>query len=102
MSGDSAEQLLLACRRHPLAAELSRGLDRARVEQGARVLVAASGGADSTALLALCAGLGARGRVAPVAGHVDHALRADSALELRKDVEDAFRVQPQSGLVVPE
>ena len=46
MSGDSAEQLLLACRRHPLAAELSRGLDRARVEQGARVLVAASGGAD--------------------------------------------------------
>jgi tRNA(Ile)-lysidine synthase len=81
MSDGSEEQLLLACRRHPLAAELSRGLDRARVEQGARVLVAASGGADSTALLALCAGLAARGRVAPWAGHVDHALRTDSAMD---------------------
>jgi tRNA(Ile)-lysidine synthase len=82
MSDGSEEQLLLACRRHPLASELSRGLDRARVEQGARVLVAASGGADSTALLALCAGLAARGRVAPWAGHVDHALRTDSAMDV--------------------
>ena len=81
MNGASTEQLLLACRRHPLAAELCRGLDRARVGQGTRVLVAASGGADSTALLALCAGLGARGRVVPVAGHVDHALRADSVMD---------------------
>jgi len=83
MNGSPDESLLLACRRHPLTAELARGLARARVEAapGARVLVASSGGADSTALLALCAGLRAHARIEPVAGHVDHAIRADSALD---------------------
>lgn len=73
--------LLLACRRHPLASEVARGLARARVADGSRVAVAASGGADSTALLALCAGLAAHGRVAPVAVHVDHGLRSESGLD---------------------
>jgi tRNA(Ile)-lysidine synthase len=73
--------LLLACRRHPLAAEVARGLARARVGDGCRVAVAASGGADSTALLALCAGLRAHGRIDPVAVHVDHGLRDESGLD---------------------
>lgn len=68
MSGAAREPLLLAAGRHPLAHEVEAGLARARVEPGARVLVAASGGADSTALLALVAGLSAR----------DHGLRPES------------------------
>lgn len=74
--------LVLACGRHPVAAEVSRGLDRAGVPHGARAVVAASGGADSTALLALCAGLAGRGRIDPVAVHVDHGLRPESPLDL--------------------
>ncbi len=80
MSADRAA-LLLACRRHPLAAEVGRGLGRARVADGTRVAVAASGGADSTALLALCAGLREHRRVDPVALHVDHGLRAESGVD---------------------
>lgn len=81
MSGNARDEAVLAAGRHPLAREVEAGLDRARVERGARVLVAASGGADSTALLALAAGLAARGRIAVAAGHVDHALRAGSGLD---------------------
>jgi tRNA(Ile)-lysidine synthase len=75
------DALLLAAGRHPLAREVEAGLVRARVEHGERVLVAASGGADSTALLALAAGLAARGRIAVAAGHVDHGLRPESGLD---------------------
>lgn len=78
---EDRQRLLLACGRHPLAAEVARGLRRARVGQGARVLVAASGGADSTALLALCAGLAERGTIEAAAGHVDHGLRPESSLD---------------------
>jgi tRNA(Ile)-lysidine synthase len=73
--------LLLACGRHPLAAELARGLREAGVEEGARVLLATSGGADSTALLALAAGLARSARLEPAAAHVDHGLRAEAAAE---------------------
>jgi tRNA(Ile)-lysidine synthase len=73
--------LVLACGRHPLAHAVSQGLDRAGVRAGARALVAVSGGADSAALLAACAGLRGRGRIEPVAGHVDHGLRAESPLD---------------------
>ena len=52
---------------------------------GGRVLVAFSGGPDSTALAILLAGLGAglgRGTAAAVVlGHVDHGLRAESAAD---------------------
>ena len=88
MTGTARDALALAAGRHALAREVEAGLDRARVERGARVLVAASGGADSTALLALCAGLAARGRIAVAAGHVDHALRAESGLD-RQAAESA-------------
>lgn len=44
---------------------------------GAPVVVACSGGADSTALLALAVEAG----TAPIAVHVDHGLRADSAAD---------------------
>ena len=75
------EALLLECRRHARAADVSRGFDRSGVPAGACVAVAASGGADSTALLALAAGCTAHGRVQAVAVHVDHALRAASRAE---------------------
>lgn len=81
MSGDVRETLLLRCGRHALAAEVGRALDRAGVPAGARAVVAVSGGADSVALLALCAGVAGHGRVRPVAAHVDHGLRAESALD---------------------
>ena len=84
--------LLLACGRHTVAHAVSLGLDRAGVPEGARALVAASGGADSTALLAACAGLRGRGRVEPVAGHVDHGLRPDSALDAECAAEAASRL----------
>lgn len=77
----AAAALLRACGRHPLAAELARGLREAGLDEGARVLLATSGGADSTALLALAAGLARSGRVEPAAAHVDHGLRAASAAE---------------------
>lgn len=86
------DALLLACGRHPLAAEVSRGLDRAGVPAGARVAVAASGGADSTALLALCAGLAGRGRAVPVALHVDHGLRPESPQDAEAARDAAARL----------
>jgi tRNA(Ile)-lysidine synthase len=89
-AGDPA--LELACGRHHVAHAVSLGLDRAGVAPGARVLVAASGGADSTALLAACAGLRGRGRVEPVAGHVDHGLRPDSSLDAGCAAEAASRL----------
>ena len=75
------ERLILACRRHPLAAEVARGLTRSGVPDGARIMVAASGGADSTALMALCAGLAAHGRIELTAGTVDHGIRSESVLD---------------------
>lgn len=86
--------LVLACGRHPIAHVVAQGLDRAGVAEGARVLVAASGGADSSALLAACAGLRGRGRIDPVAGHVDHGLRAEGAL----DAECAASVAARLGI----
>lgn len=79
MNVEPGDSLVLRAGRSPVAAEVARGLDRAAVPHGARCAVAASGGADSSALLALSAGLAARGRIRPVAVHVDHGLRPDSA-----------------------
>lgn len=59
-----------------IAQRAAAAFDRAGVPAGARVLVACSGGPDSTALAAACARLSDRGRLGPVAlAHVDHGLR---------------------------
>lgn len=75
------DQLLLVAGRHPLAHAVSAGLRAARVPEGAAVVLAASGGADSMALLAVGAALHARGRLRAVAVHVDHGLRPESHAE---------------------
>jgi tRNA(Ile)-lysidine synthase len=98
-------------RLHPFERTVRRTARSRRLfGQDARVLVALSGGADSTALLAALAALRDAGAVAAVAAcHVDHALRADSGedaefcerlcgelgvpLDLR-----AVRVQPGAGV----
>ena len=85
-----ASRLRLAASRSPLAAKMADGIDRAGVA-GASMLVAVSGGPDSTALLLLARALRDRRRssgVGPLAvGHVDHGLRSESASEARM-VED--------------
>lgn len=92
MTADARAALLLRCGRHPLAAEAAHALDRAGIPAGARAAVAVSGGADSVALLALCAGLAGHGRVAPVAVHVDHGLRPESPLDRDCAAEAAERL----------
>jgi tRNA(Ile)-lysidine synthase len=67
--------------RHPISHALHAALDALHVPEGARVVVAVSGGADSMALLAAAAGLVGRGRLQPVIVHVDHGLRPESADE---------------------
>ena len=78
-------ELLLAASRHPLAAELERGLvRRCGVTVDAGLLIGCSGGADSTALAVLLTALARRRRSAvslPVLLHVDHGIRADSAAQ---------------------
>ena len=60
-----------------LAAEF---FDREGIEPGEPVLVACSGGPDSTVLALVCAHLREAGRLGAVTlGFVDHQLRADSA-----------------------
>jgi tRNA(Ile)-lysidine synthase len=65
--------------RHALAAVVERAL-RA-VPEGGAVLVAASGGADSTALSLLAVSVAARGRWRVSLGTVDHDLREGSAAD---------------------
>ncbi|MCL2030946.1 MAG: tRNA lysidine(34) synthetase TilS [Oscillospiraceae bacterium] len=58
------------------------GCNRIHIPPEARVLCAVSGGADSTALLHLCAGLRDRGRLASLAAaHFHHGLRGADADE---------------------
>lgn len=75
------DQLLLVAGRHPLAHAVAEGLRAARVPEGAVVVLAVSGGADSMALLAVGAALHTRGRLRAVAVHVDHGLRTASHAE---------------------
>ena len=81
-----AERLLLAASRSPLAARMAEGLERTGVV-GAPMLVAVSGGPDSTALFLLALALKQRRRVPGVGrlvlGHVDHGLREESVEEAR-------------------
>lgn len=77
------DHVTLVASRHPAAATMAACLDRHRV-RGGRVLVATSGGRDSMALLGLALALHDRRTPVPfepVVGHVDHALRAESAAE---------------------
>ena len=68
------------------ASEVSHALTPDLLPAGSGVLVACSGGADSTALAVAAAVRAAELSIRVVLGHVDHALRADSR-------EDAERVR---------
>lgn len=77
---DSKDALLIASR-SPEAALVRRVLRR-RLPEPARILVAVSGGYDSTALLLLSAAIANRGNeYEVVVGHVDHGLRPESGTE---------------------
>lgn len=74
----------LAASRSPLADLVERRLEACGIRDDRPVLVAVSGGIDSTALLAIAAALARRRRprrMRPVVGHVDHALRSGSAAD---------------------
>lgn len=78
------EDAMLIASRAPEAAILERGLRR-HLSAPTRMLVAVSGGADSTALLLLAAAIVRRRAVLHelVVGHVDHGLRAEGEREAR-------------------
>lgn len=69
---------------------------------GARVLVAWSGGPDSTALLHLLLGLGAELRLSVTAAHFDHGLRPDSAGVAARCADRAARLGVEIRLGRPE
>ena len=78
----------LVASRSSLAELVERRLEACEIRDDRPVLVAVSGGVDSTALLALVAAIARRRhprRLRPVVGHVDHALRPESS-------EDAIAV----------
>lgn len=78
------EHALLVASRSPLASVVERSATRSRIAPGP-VMVAVSGGPDSTALLLLACALVARRTPPPFGeifvGHVDHGLRAEGAGE---------------------
>jgi tRNA(Ile)-lysidine synthase len=90
-SSPPAGPLPLAARRHRLVAEVQRQLRlRCGLAEGGPIVVGVSGGADSVALLLACLALSNRGRtrrepLSPIAAHVHHHLRGESA-----DADAAF------------
>ena len=58
---------------------LKAGLDRAGVQDGSKLVVAFSGGPDSSALLAGLAELSDQRRLSLVAVHVNHQIRGNSS-----------------------
>src|SRR3954471_8779756 len=80
------------------ASEVSHALSPDLLPAGSAILVACSGGADSTALAAAAAARAADLSIRVVLGHVDHALRPDSAEDARRvcaladDLAVEFRV----------
>lgn len=78
------ERVELVASRSPLAGVCERRLEACGIRDDRPVLLAVSGGVDSTAMLAIVAALSRRRhprRLRPVVGHVDHALRSDSAAD---------------------
>ncbi|RPG13483.1 MAG: tRNA lysidine(34) synthetase TilS [Phycisphaera sp. TMED9] len=72
----------LVASRSSLAELLDRRLEHHGLHDACPVLVAVSGGVDSTALLAVAAAISRRrdpARIRPIVAHVDHALRPESA-----------------------
>jgi tRNA(Ile)-lysidine synthase len=76
------------------ASEVSHALSPDLLPAGSAVLVACSGGADSTALAAAAAARAQDLSLHVVLGHVDHALRADS----QEDAERVARLAAALGL----
>lgn len=70
-----------------IVAKVRQVLQEAGLEAGAGVVIAASGGVDSTVLLDVLDGLGHRLHVA----HLDHALRPNSAADSRFVADEAQR-----------
>ena len=70
-----------------IVASVRQVLQEARLKANASLVVAASGGVDSTVLLDVLDGLGYRLHVA----HLDHALRSDSAADSRFVASEAKR-----------
>ena len=70
-----------------IVARVRQVLQEAGLEAGAGVVIAASGGVDSTVLLDVLDGLGCRLHVA----HLDHALRPNSAADSRFVADEAKR-----------
>lgn len=84
MSNPGPDPRLVASR-SPLARVLAHGIiDQCGLASGERVLVAVSGGPDSTALAVLAAAISQKRTPAvidPVIAHVDHGLRSESVAE---------------------
>lgn len=80
----AAGQVLRAAGRHPLAARVARSLrESCRVEPHGEIVLATSGGGDSTAMLVLVAALAGRGEAPrPVAIAIDHGLRPEARREI--------------------
>ena len=75
------ERVELAASRSSLTGLVDRRLEACGIRDGRAVLLAVSGGVDSTALLAIATAIHRRRRpvrIRPVVAHVDHGIRPDS------------------------
>ena len=95
LDAPARSRIELVASRSPLAGLLDRRLQHHGICDACPVLVAVSGGIDSSALLAVAAAIASRRdpiRIRPIVAHVDHALRKESAA-------DATAVEGLAGLL---